>query len=255
MIDIHSHILPGVDDGARNLEDSILMAKLAVQEGIHQIIATPHHMNGSFNNRKSDIIQKVMELNEVFSEKGIPLEVFPGQELRIYGEIIEDFNNNEILTLNNADTHLLIEFSPSHVPRYAEKLLYDIQMKGITPIIVHPERNRELVENPMMLYEFVKKGALTQVTAGSIAGKLGKNVQKFTMQLMEANLTHFVASDAHNVNSRPFYISKAMGIIQDEFGADMAELFQYNAQQLMNNKAIHKEIPARIKKKKFLGLF
>lgn len=255
MIDIHSHILPEVDDGAHSLEDSVRMAKLAMQEGIHQIIATPHHMNGSYNNIKLDIIQKVNELNEAFSANGIELKVYPGQELRIYGELIEDFNNNEILTLNNADTHLLIEFPSANVPRYAEKILYDIQMKGITPIIVHPERNRELVENPTKLYEFVKKGALTQVTAGSIAGKLGKNVQKFSLQLIESNLTHFVASDAHNTDSRPYYMSKAMKIIQNEFSIDMADLFFYNAEQLMNNKAIHKEIPVRIKKKKFLGLF
>lgn len=125
----------------------------------------------------------------------------PVQELRIYEELIEDFDNNEVLTINDSGTHMLIEFSSAHVPRYAEKLLYDLQMKGITPIIVHPERNKEFIENPTMLYEFVKRGALTQVTAGSVAGKAGKSVQKFSMQLIELHLTHFIASDVHNINS------------------------------------------------------
>ena len=128
-------------------------------------------------------------------------------------------------------------------------------MKGITPIIVHPERNKEFIENPTMLYEFVKRGALTQVTAGSVAGKAGKSVQKFSMQLIELHLTHFIASDVHNINSWPYYMTKAFGIIRKEFGVDMADLFLYNAEQLVANKPVHKEQPIRMKKKKILGIF
>ena len=126
MIDIHSHILFGVDDGAQSMEDSIKMAKLAVKEGIHQIVATPHHRNGHYNNSKLEIIQKVNDLNNVLQDEGIHLKVVPVQELRIYEELIEDFDNNEVLTINDSGTHMLIEFSSAHVPRYAEKLLYDL---------------------------------------------------------------------------------------------------------------------------------
>ena len=255
MIDIHSHILPRIDDGAKNMEESIMMAKLAVQEGIHTIIATPHHKNENYENKKLDIIQKVELLNDVLLSENINLQVLPGQETRIYGEIIEDLEKDEVLTLNNGGEFLFVEFPSGHVPRYSEKLLSDIQFEGITPIIVHPERNQELMENPTLLYNFVKKGSLSQITAASVVGKFGKNIQKFSMKLIESNLTHFIASDAHNIKSRKFNMSAAYQTVEKKFGIDMMDMFLFNTEQLVNDKNIHKEIPERIKKTKFLGLF
>lgn len=254
MIDIHSHILPGIDDGAQTIEDSIKMAKTAVNEGITSIIATPHHKNNQFNNLKSSILTKVNELNSVLKQENIPLTVLPGQEVRIYGEVIEDYNKEEILTLNHTK-YLFIEFPSSSVPRYAERLLYDLQTEGIIPIIVHPERNKELQEKPDLLYQFVKSGALTQVTASSVVGYFGKNVKKFSEQLIEYNLTHFIASDAHNIHNRTFKMAEALDMIEANYGMDYIYLFKENAQFLVEDKNIIKEIPERIKRKKFLGIF
>ncbi|MFL8938377.1 tyrosine-protein phosphatase [Rossellomorea oryzaecorticis] len=255
MIDIHSHILPGIDDGAKTIQDSIDMAKKAVSEGIHTIIATPHHMNGKYNNTKSDIIPMVRDLNETLETENISLEVLPGQECRIYGEILEDYQKNEILTLNQDSQYLFIEFPSSSVPRYTERLLYDIQVEGLTPVIVHPERNAELIERPDKLYKFVKNGAATQVTASSLTGYFGKNIQKFSQQIIEANLTHFIASDAHNINNRTFKMEEAMDYIEKKYGIDSVYYFTENAEMLVENKVIYKEIPEEIKKKKFLGIF
>lgn len=255
MIDIHCHILPGIDDGARNLEDSIQMAKAAVKEGIHTIIATPHHNNGYYENTKQRILKKVEELNLSLKKESIPLNVLPGQEPRIYGEILEDYNKDQILTLCNRGKYLFVELPSNHVPRYTEQLLFDIQMNGLTPIIVHPERNQEIIEQPDLLYQFVKKGALTQVTASSIAGHFGKNIKKFSMQLIEANLTHFIASDAHDVSNRTFRINEALDEIEKKYGVDMVYLFTENAELLVQGKAVYKELPLRVKAKKFLGLF
>ena len=99
---------------------------------------------------------------------------------------------------------MLIEFPSSHLPRYANKLLFDLQVQGIVPIIVHPERNREIMENPDRLYNLVKEGALSQLTGTSVTGKMGKKIQKFSFDLIQTNLTHFIASDAHNTTTRPF---------------------------------------------------
>ncbi|MDE3840222.1 tyrosine protein phosphatase [Bacillus methanolicus] len=255
MIDIHCHILPGIDDGARNLEDSIQMAKTAFKEGIRTIIATPHHNNGFYENTKLGILEKVEELNLILKKESIPLHVLPGQEPRIYGEILEDYNQDLILTLCNRGKHLFVELPSNHVPRYTEQLLFDIQMNGLTPIIVHPERNQEIIEQPDLLYNLVKKGALTQVTASSIVGHFGKNIKKFSMQLIEANLTHFIASDAHNVTNRIFKINEALDEIEKKYGVDMVYLFTENAELLVQGKAVYKEIPARVKSKKFLGFF
>src|SRR5690606_16758850 len=123
-----------------------------VSEGITKIIATPHHKNRDYINPKEKILQQVELLNIALSQQQIPLTILPGQEPRIYGEIIKDFESGEVITLNNGGKYLFIEFPTGHVPRYSEKLLFDIQLKGLTPIIVHPERNSEIIENPDMLY-------------------------------------------------------------------------------------------------------
>ncbi|WP_078378863.1 tyrosine-protein phosphatase [Sutcliffiella halmapala] len=255
MIDIHCHILPNLDDGAKHLTESIEMAHQAVSEGITSIIATPHHQNGKYNNTKEEILQYVEQLNGILQKEMIDLTILPGQETRIYGEILEDYERGEILTLNNSDKYLFIEFPSNHVPRYTQKLLYDIQLQGITPIIVHPERNSEIIENPGILYELVKKGACTQVTATSLVGGFGKNIKKFSFELIEANLTHFIASDAHGLKTRKFNMREAFALVEKQFGFNKQYMFMENAQYLVNGEGLMIEPPERIKKKKFLGLF
>lgn len=254
MIDIHCHILPGIDDGAATIEDSVAIANAAVKEGITTIVATPHHKNNQFSNPKSSILTNVNNLNTVLKQENIPLTILPGQEVRIYGEVLEDYYKEEILTLNHTK-YLFIEFPSSSVPRYAERLLYELQTEGIIPIIVHPERNKELQEKPDLLYQFVKNGALTQVTASSVAGYFGKNVKKFSERLIECNLTHFLASDAHNVHNRSFKMMEGLDVVEENFGVDYVYLFKENAELLLEDRNVVKEIPERIQRKKFLGFF
>jgi protein-tyrosine phosphatase len=254
MVDIHCHILPGIDDGAQNIENSLDMAKTAVKEGIKTIIATPHHKNSKYENPKSSIKARVKELNETLEKEDIPLKILPGQEVRIYGEIVSDLDLGEILTLAETQ-YLFIELPTGHVPRYTETLLYDLQLKGIIPIIVHPERNRELLERPELLYNFVNKGTLTQITASSLCGYFGKNIRNFAFQLIEANLAHFIASDAHNIHNRTFKMAEAMQVMEEKYGYDLIDLYHENTQLLIENKTIYKEVPEPIKKRKFLGLF
>ncbi len=254
MIDIHSHILPGVDDGAKDMSETLVMARKAAEEGIEKIIATPHHKNGQYENEKPEIIEKVREVNEAIKAEGIPLEVLPGQENRIFGEFLDHYESGEIMTLAHTE-YVFVELPSGHVPRYTEQLLYDIQLNGLTPIIVHPERNTELIEEPDRLYRLVKKGALTQVTASSLCGYFGKKIKTFSHQLIEANLTHFIASDAHNTHNRSFKMAEAFRLIDSKYGADMVYLFTENAELLIQGQSVMKDIPERVKKKKFLGLF
>ncbi|NHC42860.1 tyrosine protein phosphatase [Bacillus sp. MM2020_1] len=253
MIDIHCHILPGIDDGAKTVEDSLTMAGEAAKEGIHKIIATPH-LNNQYDNRKESILAKVAELNQALKESNIDVTILPGQEPRIYGEILSDIEKGDIQTLNNSQ-YLFIEFPSNHVPRYTEKLLFDLQVKGLTPIIVHPERNSELIERPEVLYRLVEKGALTQVTASSLCGYFGKKIKAFSIQLVEANLTHFIASDAHNIINRSFKMEEALNLIDSKFGNDYVYLFQENAELLIAGRNVIKEMPVQIKKKKKFLLF
>ncbi|MRH41242.1 tyrosine protein phosphatase [Aquibacillus halophilus] len=255
MIDIHSHILPHLDDGASHTEESVAMAKEAVSQGIHTIIATPHHLNGRYENYKTDIISQVKSLNERLLEENIPLTVLPGQETRINGQMTNDLEQGHLLPLNETSGYLFVELPSNSVPRYTSKLLFDLQVQGYKPIIVHPERNKELIEDPDQLYEFVKNGTLTQVTAASVTGKFGKKIQKFTHRLIEANLTHFIASDAHNTTTRGFCMQEAYQNIEENYGNSFVYFFRENSQYLIDAGTVVGDVPERIAKKKFLGLF
>lgn len=254
MIDLHCHILPGVDDGAQSLSDSLNMARKAVEQGIHTIVATPHHLNNSYENPKRQILTRVEELNKLLLEENINVKILPGQEVRVHGEMIAGYTMGEILTVNHTP-YVLVEFPSNHVPRYTEKLFYDLQMNGLIPVIVHPERNQEIIERSDLLYQLVKKGALTQITAASVCGDFGKKIKNFSLQLIEANLTHFIASDAHNITNRTFKIREAFDLIEKKYGNEMVYYFSENAALVIEGKHVYKEDPERIKRKKLFKLF
>jgi protein-tyrosine phosphatase len=254
MIDLHCHILAGIDDGAQTMADSIEMARAAVNEGIDTIIATPHHKNGRYENTKQAIIEKTAKLNLVLKNENIPLKILTGQEPAIHGELLKGITLGEVSTLNNTQ-YIFIELPAGHVPRYTDKLLYDLQMEGKIPVIVHPERNQEIIERPEILYQLIKNGAHSQVTASSVCGIFGKKIKSFSEQLIEANLAHFIASDAHNTNKRGFHLAHAYDNIDTRYGVDMVYFFKENAELLVQGHNVYKEVPQRVKKKKFLGLF
>ncbi|MEH7276264.1 tyrosine-protein phosphatase [Neobacillus vireti] len=254
MIDIHCHILPGADDGAQSLSDSINMARKAVEQGIHTIVASPHHLNNSYENPKRQILDRVKELNQLLQQENIDVKILPGQEVRVYGDMLEGYTTGEILPVNHTP-YVLVEFPSNHVPRYTEKLFYDLQMNGLIPVIVHPERNREIIERSDLLYQLVKKGALTQITASSVCGDFGKKVKNFSLQLVDANLTHFIASDAHNITNRTFKMREALAIIEKKYGNELVYYFEENAALLIEGLSVYKEDPERIKKKKIFNLF
>lgn len=256
MIDIHSHILHGIDDGARSLEDSLAMAELAVAEGITHILATPHHKNGKFENYKEDIIKHVESLQSELDNRGIDLTIFPGQEVRIHGEIMDGVQSNEILFADEMNRYLLIEFPTMSIPHYAESLFFQIMQEGIIPVIVHPERNQAIIENPNLLLDLVEKGALAQLTASSYIGVFGKEIEILSHQLIEANLVHVLASDAHNTRGRAFNMKAGFEKLEKEFGAEKVALFQQNAKNIVNGDLFTVESPMEIRKKKrFFGLF
>jgi len=255
LIDIHCHIIPGVDDGAENIEESLNMAKAAIDEGIQTIIATPHHKNGKYENRKDEVVENVKLLNQHLENAELPLKILPGQETRINGDMINDLEQGHLLPLNETSGYVFVELPSDHVPRYTNQLLFDLQVAGYKPIIVHPERNQEIIQYPDQLYKFVKNGTLTQVTAASVCGKFGKKIHKFTHQLIESNLTHFISSDAHNTTSRGFYIKEAYQEIEKHYGNHMVYYYMENNELLLEGQTVVGDVPERVKRKKVLGLF
>lgn len=251
MVDIHSHILPGLDDGAADIAESLEMAEQAAEEGIRMIAATPHHKNGRYENEKAAVEAAVLAMNKHLYKSGIDVTIYAGQEVRMYGELLEDYENNKLLPVAGS-SYMLIEFPSNGIPAFAEQVLFDMQLHGIIPIIVHPERNTAISENPDKLYKLIKNGALSQITAASVNGQFGKKIKQLSIQLIEANLTHFIASDAHNTSTRAFGLKQAYEAIDPDYAA----YFKENAETVLNGGYIMKEQPHHVaRKKKFLGLF
>ncbi len=255
MIDLHSHILPSVDDGAQTIEDSVKMAHQARQEGITTIYATPHHLNGRYENERENVIERVATLNAEFEQRNIDLTVLPGQEIRINGDIESILEERTAMPLGDETKYILVELPSSQVPRYTKDKLFELQRMGYQPVIVHPERNSAFVKHPNILYEFVKRGTLTQLTASSVGGKFGKKIQSFCFQLIEANLVHFIASDAHNTTTRGFYMEEAYDIIGKRYGDFIVELFKESAEAVVQDELVIGNPPMEVKKKKLLGIF
>lgn len=254
MIDLHCHILPGIDDGAKTLEDSLAMAEKAISQGITHILCTPHHMNGKYMNPANEVINGVAALQAELDQRNLPLTLLEGQEVRINGSLMEHIEQQDILFTDLDNTYLLIEFPTLDIPAYTEQLFFELMSKGYTPVIVHPERNAKFREDPNRLIPFLDMGVLTQLTAPSIVGIFGKDIQKTAMSMMEHNLLHMVASDAHGVNTRNFYMKEAYEKIQKEFGTETVIRMQQVTKDLVNGDRPKLPDYQEIRKKRF-GVF
>lgn len=237
MIDIHNHILPGIDDGCRSLEESLELARLAVKEGIHDIIATPHHANGRYQNEAEKVRQATAQLNTALAGEGIELRIHTGQEIRVYKELLDDLNAGKLLTLAGS-RYMLLEFSSSRVPEGIEDLLHELNLAGITAIIAHPERNMELAGNLPRLADLIDRGALAQMTTHSLNGLFGRKIQSISMDMCRSNLIHFLSSDAHHPKERPFFLQAAATHIMKKLGGETYSYYKENAHRVLHNQDI-----------------
>lgn len=249
LVDIHCHILPGVDDGAQTIEDSIGMAKKAVSEGISHILCTPHHNNGTYLNKKDDVIRRVADLQAVLDEQEIPLILYEGQEVRLSADIMKRIAQNEILFADLSNKYILIEFPSMEVPMFAHRALFELCANGYVPIIVHPERNSQIIKNPNLMIPFIEMGCLAQLTCASYVGQFGKEIQKVSKIMIEHGMVHLLASDAHNLEGRNFFTKEAYEKLEKEFGNDTYDDFKYVAKAVVNGDKIDVESPREYKKK------
>lgn len=250
MIDLHSHILPAADDGAGNLEESIKMAELAVEDGIRVVVATPHHNNGMYRNERESIICRVEELSAALSGRGIPLQVISGQELRLTERSMQELlDGNETLTINHS-RYLLVELPSHEIPERLEDWLHEMQVAGIVPVLAHPERNKVLMRRPDVLRGIVEQGGLVQITAQSLAGGFGKQVRHTALRFCRDHLVHLIASDAHNTDTRPFLLTEAFRVIDSELGEEYRQLYLSNAQNVLDNFPVNTLFPVKTEKRR-----
>ena len=238
MIDIHNHILPNMDDGASSWEISLRMCEQAHQDGIKTIVATPHTLNGIYENHPQDIEEKVKILNQKLKENNISLQVLPGSEVHLGADIIERLKKQNIMTLNKTK-YLLLEFPADQIPHQIEEILFRIQIMGITPIFSHVERNSEFQRKPDSLSNLIQKGALAQLTAASLCGVFGSKTRKFAQELLANDLIYCIASDAHSDSERgrnPI-LSKALTEASKIIGHQAAlNLVHSNPQKIIMNQ-------------------
>jgi protein-tyrosine phosphatase len=250
MIDIHTHILPGLDDGAQSLEESLLLAKAAVEDGIHTLIATPHHANGKYTNSASVVRDNVSQLNEELIRSNIPLVVLNGQEIRLTTQLLEEWEAGELLCLHDS-SYMLLELPSGHIPAETASFIYELSLFKIQPIIAHPERNAAIAGNPDLLQQLVEIGALAQVTSHSLNGFFGSKVQQLSLQLCKRNLVHFIATDAHHWQYRGFDLSQAYSLLEQELGVEATEYYKANAESIVSNSPIHILEPQKTRRKWF----
>jgi len=223
MIDLHCHVLPGFDDGAVDWLTAVKMCRLAVQDGISCIVATPHVHRGLFPTPSVEAIEDALKELRNLCKKGLieDLELVIGADCHLHAELAENLREGRIPTINGG-RYLLLEPPSDNLPPHMDNLLFDILLAGVTPIITHPERNRVFMKKLEMLHHLVEGGSYAQVTAASLVGSFGSSVRKAAEEMVGLGLVQMIATDAHDLERRPPLLSEARRVAATIVGEDLA---------------------------------
>lgn len=221
MIDLHAHLLPGVDDGPSTWQEALEMLRIAQEDGVKTLVATSHQEGlDGYHNTDAELTRSTEELQRRAQESGMAVTLLPGGEVRASPDLVARLERKEALTLADGGRYLLLEFPASEVPLYTNQLLFELQVHGITPIIAHPERNAGFAERPEALVSLVEAGALVQLTAASLSSRVSVETRTLAVLFLTHNLAHVLASDAHSVTRRPpvlaRYVSRVAAIVGEE---------------------------------------
>lgn len=220
MIDLHCHILPGLDDGPRSFDESVAMARLAEADGVQAIIATPHcNLDGSCP--PPDLIRDLTDqLNDRLAAEGLQLRVAPGAEVRATGNLVEAYEAGAIMTMADRGKYMLVELPASGHPLFAGELFFRLQLAGVTPIIAHAERFDYFRQSPEALENLARRGYPLQINVGSILGEDGARIRKQALKLINEGLAGIIASDGHNTSDRKPLLSvarKGLGLDENSY--------------------------------------
>lgn len=236
MIDIHSHIIPGVDDGPADMENSLNMLKTAEKSGTTGIIATPHYFKGRFETPFDKVVELSENLKAEALANGISIDIYPGQEIFLTMEIVELYRQGIVKGLNGT-RYLLVE---TDMGRYSESFLdiiYELKLMGAVPVIAHPERYGYVLEDISRINPFIDEGCLFQINSSSITGIFGKKVQKTAHTLIRHGICNFIASDAHTNHKRTPDLSEAL-MAAEKINSFTAAEAKANSERLLKNEAI-----------------
>lgn len=219
MVDLHCHILSGMDDGAKSFEESVAMAEMAIADGITHVVATPH-ASPEFRFDYARVRSSVEQLQQAVGGR---LELATGCDFHLSPENIAALKKSPSRFCIHQKEYLLVELNEFAIPPAMDQTLYEIQLAGLRPVITHPERNGILRSQPQRLEKWMRNGCFCQVTGASLTGLFGSNVQATSLEWIARGLVHFIASDAHNTTSRPHKLRPAYDVVEKEFGRTKAE--------------------------------
>lgn len=219
MVDLHCHILSGMDDGARSVEESLAMAEMAIADGITHVVATPHS-SSQYRFDYPAVQQTAMELQKAVGDR---LTIATGCDFHLSRENLAALKRNTAAFCIHQKGYLLVEFNEFSIPPGIDQIIYEIQLAGVRPIITHPERNGIMRARPERFEKWIHNGCYAQVTGGSLTGTFGPGAQRMSLAWIARGLIHFVASDAHNLTGRPHKLRAAYDVVRKEFGKEKAE--------------------------------
>ena len=237
-IDIHCHILPGVDDGSPDMATSLEMLRIADKNGITHLILTPHHKPMHHNVSPEHNVVYRKKLQEAAKEAGIKAKLFSGNEIYYSDETMEELIEGKICSLAGSD-YVLVEFHPTNPYKAIQNAVSRVQAAGFIPIIAHVERYSDIVSHPSRVKDLIEMGSFIQVNASSIMGKYGFGISHFTKKLLKEELVHFVASDAHDTGRRAPNLLDCRNYVERKYGEDYGKkLFFTNPANVIRNELI-----------------
>ncbi len=222
IVDIHSHILPGVDDGSKSMDETLRMLRIAQSEGITDMIATPHYQSKRFFTPAEKVREMTEELQVEAAAQGIFITLYPGTEIYYRSGLEAHLNKGELATLNGG-SHVLVEFSPFEEFSYIRNAMEDFRGMGYRPVLAHVERFACLLENIGRVRELRGMGCRIQANAGSISGDYGFRVKRYLHGLLREELIDYVGTDAHNAAGRAPRMKKCRELLQKKYHADYVE--------------------------------
>jgi len=223
---------------------------MAVKDGISKVVCTPHHVVGEYKNDREKIIRCVAELQGHIDVEHIPLTLYPGCEIRLDLNLVENIKAGKLLTMNDSGRYIILELPNEALPTNLDEIISSIVFAGIIPIIAHPEKNHAIQNNPEIIYQLVQLGALAQLTAVSLTGRLGSRIKKFSVFLLKHNLVHMLVTDAHSSRHRRPVLSEGLEILKEIIGERAAmKMVNEFPKKILNGEDVDMDNPIPLKEK------
>lgn len=221
MIDLHAHVLPGIDDGPGSLEEALALLRVMQNQGVATVVAAAHALDGRYNATRDAVLRATEQVNQGVAAAGMTIQVLPGMELYLGFDLLRAVKTGQVLGLN-ATQHLVVELPAREFPIYTERALFELMIAGYRPILNHPERNRAIQKNPDLMRRLAERGVSAMVTAASLTGRFGPEAQAAGRAFIEEAVATLVVSDAHDLQGRAPLLPEGLALARTYGKLDQA---------------------------------